>query len=65
MNNEQDSQLLISITAQLLQGMLSNPHIYSMVSDEGASGEQERILRQVALEMAENLITTVKQRHKE
>lgn len=64
MNQEQDSQLIISIAAQLLGGMLANPHIYSMVSDEGASGERERILRHTAREMAEALIREVENRER-
>ena len=54
--------LLVSMAAQLLGGMLANPHIYSMVSDEGASGEQEKILRHIALEMAESLIKEAENR---
>ena len=48
--------------------MLSVPHeskkryIYSMMSDEGASGEQEKILRHTALEMAEALIMNAEKR---
>ena len=62
MNDTSKSHLLPSIAAQILGGMLANPHIYSMFSDEGASGEQERILRHTALEMAEALIYEAEQR---
>lgn len=47
------------IAAQLLAGMLSNPHIYASVSDEGASGQQEQILMRMAIDMAENLVSSV------
>lgn len=64
MNNAQDSQTLIATATQLLAGMLANPHIYSMVSDEGALGKQEVILRHNALEMAQALINDIKGREK-
>jgi hypothetical protein len=44
------------IAAQLLAGMLANPHIYANLSDEGSQGQQEQALLLVAIEMAENLI---------
>ncbi len=62
MNKSRNSEVLSSLAAQILSGMIANPHIYSMVSDEGASGEQERILRHTALEIAEALITDVENR---
>ncbi len=62
MNKQRGSESLSSLSAQILSGMIANPHIYSMVSDEGASGEQEKILRHTALEMAEALITDVENR---
>ncbi|BAZ69890.1 MAG: hypothetical protein KME28_07195 [Pelatocladus maniniholoensis HA4357-MV3] len=50
------------IATQLLASMLSNPHIYATVSDEGAKGQQEQELIIVAIEMAEYLVTKVEQR---
>jgi hypothetical protein len=41
--------------SQLLAAMLSNPHIYPKVSDEGSSGRMEQQLILVAIEMAESL----------
>ena len=65
MNKQQYADNLSSLAAQILSGMIANPHIYSMMSDEGASGEQERILRHTALEMAEALIMDAEKRDKE
>ena len=45
-----------TIAAQLLAGMLANPHIYAKVSDEGAQGRQEQELLRIALELAGDLI---------
>jgi hypothetical protein len=45
------------IAAQLLAGMLANPHIYPAISDEGGKGQQEQELIVIAIEMAESLIT--------
>jgi hypothetical protein len=42
------------IAAQLLSGMLANPHVYVTVSDEGIH-EQELVATAIA--MAEKLIT--------
>lgn len=53
---ESHSSELKQIAAQLLAGMLSNPHIYANLSDEGSQGQQEQALLLVAIEMAENLI---------
>jgi hypothetical protein len=47
------------IAAQLLAGMLANPHIYARVSDEGSNGQQEQALMLVAIEMAESLIKKI------
>jgi hypothetical protein len=44
------------IAAQLLAGMLSNPHIYANISDELSRGRQEQELIDMAIEMAKNLI---------
>ncbi len=35
MNQPRNSEVLSSLAAQILSGMIANPHIYSMVSDEG------------------------------
>jgi hypothetical protein len=42
--------------SQLLAAMLSNPHIYAKVSDEGAYGQMEQQLIIVAVDMAASLI---------
>jgi hypothetical protein len=47
------------IAAQLLAGMLANPHIYASLSDEGSQGQQEQTLILVAIEMAEKLIEKI------
>ncbi|ACK68762.1 conserved hypothetical protein [Gloeothece citriformis PCC 7424] len=54
MNNNSDE--VKQIATQLLAAMLSNPHIYANLSDEGAAGQQEQKLRLVAVEMARQLI---------
>jgi hypothetical protein len=51
------------IAAQLLAGMLANPHIYATISDEGSKGQQEQELTLVAIEMAESLIQKVDSRN--
>jgi hypothetical protein len=43
------------IAAQLLAGLLANPHIYANRSDEGSQGQQEQALILMAIEMAESL----------
>lgn len=50
---------LQQIATQLLAGMLSNPHIYATVSDEGGRGQQEQKLILVATEMAESLMEQI------
>lgn len=47
------------IAAELLAGMLANPHVYPQLSDDGAKGGLEQKLLLVATEMAENLIQHV------
>ena len=47
------------IATQLLSGMLANPHVYPMVSDELGRGQQEQDLIIAAIVMAESLITKV------
>ena len=44
------------IASQLLAGMLANPHIYSMVSDELGRGQKEQDLIIAAISIAESLI---------
>ena len=54
------------IAAQILSGMVANPHVYPMVSDELGKGPQEQDLIIAAIEMAESLIIKVEQKnHKE
>ena len=48
-----------NIAAQLLAGMLSNPHIYANISDDGSQGQQEQTLIIMAIEMAEKLVEKV------
>jgi hypothetical protein len=47
------------IAAQILAGMLANPHIYASVSDEKGRGRQEQDLIVVAIEIAQSLIEQV------
>ncbi|MBD2296715.1 hypothetical protein H6G06_25340 [Anabaena sphaerica FACHB-251] len=49
--------------SQLLAGMLSNPHIYSQVSDEGGYGNMEQQLIIASVEMAESLIGYIEKTH--
>ena len=58
----QDKELK-EIASQLLAGMLANPHIYTMVSEEEARGQQEQILLSNAISMAEKLLQKVEQSH--
>ncbi len=53
MNSQVDQ--LKQTASQLLAAMLSNPHIYPKVSDEGSSGRMEQQLILVAVEMAQSL----------
>lgn len=57
-----DKTELKQIASELLAGMLANPHIYANTSDEGATGQQEKKLIIIAIEMAENLINEVENR---
>jgi hypothetical protein len=50
------------IAAQILAGLLSNPHIYANMSDEGAQAPQEQELIEIAIDMAENLIAKIEER---
>lgn len=47
------------VATQLLAGMLANPHVYPMISDELVRGQREQDLIIAAVEMAESLITKV------
>ena len=57
-------QEIKQIATQLLAGMLANPHIYSMVSDEEGKGQREKILLSNAITMAESLIEKVDHMHR-
>ncbi len=48
---------------KFLAAMLSNPHIYPQVSDQGSRGAMEQKLIVVAVEMAESLIQHVERTH--
>ena len=50
------TQEIKEIATQLLSGMLANPHIYSMISDEEGRGQQEQIMLSNAITMAESLM---------
>ncbi len=50
------------IAAQLLSGMLANPHIYPTISDEMARGQKEQDLMVLAVEMAESLVNKVEKK---
>jgi hypothetical protein len=58
MNNE-----LKQISSQILSAMLSNPHIYPQVSDEGGYGKMEQQLILISVEMAEILIQQIENTH--
>jgi anthranilate phosphoribosyltransferase len=47
------------IAAQLLSGLLANPHVYASISDEGVKGQQEQELMIMAIAMAESLIVKI------
>ena len=49
--------------SQLLAAMLSNPHIYPKVSDEGGNGAMEEQLIILAIEMAESLNQHIEDSH--
>ncbi len=51
------------MAAQLLAGMLANPHIYPKISDEGYQGQLEQTLILIAVEMAEDLIDKAERRN--
>jgi hypothetical protein len=58
MNNNELKQ----ISAQLLAGMLANPHIYTTAGDEEVRGQREQTLTLAAIELAEMLIQKVDHR---
>lgn len=58
MNNSELKQ----ISAQLLAGMLANPHIYTSASDEEVRSQREQTLILAAIELAEMLIQKVNHR---
>jgi hypothetical protein len=56
-------QEIKEIATQLLAGMLANPHLYTMVSDEESKGQQEQLLLSNAIMMAESLVEKIKRAH--
>ncbi len=58
MNNSELKQ----ISAQLLAGMLANPHIYTSANDEEVRSQREQTLILAAIELAEMLIQKVNHR---
>jgi hypothetical protein len=62
-NMESKANEVKQIATKLLASMLSNPHIYATVSDEGGRGQQEQELMLIAIEMAENLIAKVDKKY--
>jgi hypothetical protein len=62
MNMNANTSEVRQIAAQLLSGMLANPHIYASTSDERAKGQQEQDLILIAIEMAEDLTLKVDER---
>lgn len=47
------------LAAQILAGLMANPHIYSQISDEGGRGQTERNLTTLAIELATGLAERV------
>jgi hypothetical protein len=52
-------ETLQQIAAQLLAGMLANPHLYTSISDDMGRGPQERDLVVTAVQLAEALIARI------
>ncbi|MEL6552028.1 MAG: hypothetical protein AAFQ63_01005 [Cyanobacteria bacterium J06621_11] len=50
---------IVAIATKLLAGMVSNPHLYTTVSDEEGRGHQEQLLILNAVRMAEELVNRV------
>ncbi|TAF07178.1 MAG: hypothetical protein EAZ77_10605 [Nostocales cyanobacterium] len=61
MNKQIDE--LKKTASQLLAAMLSNPHIYPQISDEGGYGNMEQQLIIASVEMAESLIGHIERTH--
>lgn len=57
------NQELKQTASQLLAAMLSNPHIYPQISQEGGYGHMEQQLILVSVEMAESLIQHIEKTH--
>lgn len=57
-----DATEVKQIATQILTGFLANPHLYPTLSDEGAQGQTEQTLINIAIEMAESLIEKVEQK---
>jgi hypothetical protein len=62
MSNRNDE--LKKTASQILAAMLSNPHIYSQVSDEGGYGNLEQKLIIFSVEIAEQLIHNIETNHR-
>lgn len=50
---------IIEVATKLLAGMVSNPHLYTVVSDEEGRGHQEQLLVLNAVRMAEALVDRI------
>ncbi|MEM6599205.1 MAG: hypothetical protein AAF635_13770 [Cyanobacteria bacterium P01_C01_bin.69] len=50
---------IIEIATKLLAGMVANPHLYTVVSDEEGRGHQEQLLVLNAVRMAEALVNRI------
>ncbi|MDJ0594370.1 MAG: hypothetical protein QNJ72_31080 [Pleurocapsa sp. MO_226.B13] len=53
------------LATEILSGMLANPHVYPMVSDDLGRGPREQDLIIASIEMAESLISHVESRNKQ
>ncbi len=51
------------LATEILSGMLANPHVYPMVSDDLGRGPREQDLIIASIEMAESLISHVERRN--
>jgi hypothetical protein len=51
-----------AIAAQLLAGLLANPHVYASISDDLGKGPQEQELVELAVELAAALSDRVEHR---
>ena len=50
---------IVKIATQLLSGMVANPRLYTMVTDEEGRGHQEQLLILNAIRMAEALVDRI------